>query len=503
MERATQIVRFMEENDTHLPALAVCDGVAYYPDTKKLAAFTDDRFFRGLAASGRSPVSKEGTCMRVPDGEVDATENFFRVIEGEAPCSLRIQQMIELFAITKYYMADSVVELLPAYFAAAMQQMTAAEVPPFSATLCLHCRLRAHRVRSALGDVQTVIVFQVFDRGMRMQLAWLTGELLVHVADRADYHSTYVAFLAAAALSPGIAASTKSFHEYATCMLEQARLAASPQTCRLHADVAQAATLPTHFRFLHAIALASVSPAENWDEEDGEDASAVLGGLLADTCAQPCQHAATLSDLLVDACMDAPRSRTAQQRKILRSSHRLLLTSHCEGSNLQCLRLAAPGKPVVLGKAGDREMFVVRLALPSVASRPTETQATGSGWWLKLERCPAGEESQTTFSLFLNNQHACKDSPMQASFEIGIVSCCSTALCKAEAAAALIDHVGFMRPGLWSAAEAAVHRSAIRQEFGGTAWGIRHLFDDQALARFGYDVSSEQPVFLFGMVQSS
>ena len=125
-----QIVQFMEENDTHLPALAVCDGVTYYPDTKRLAAFTGDRFFRCLAAScsSGSPGSPKGAAMHIPPSETHATESFFRIVEGEAPATLSIGQMIELLSIAKFYMADSVVALLPSYFATAMQQMTAAEV---------------------------------------------------------------------------------------------------------------------------------------------------------------------------------------------------------------------------------------------------------------------------------------------------------------------------------------------------------------------------------------
>jgi hypothetical protein len=123
-----QIVRFMEENDMHLPALAVCHGVSYYPETKKLAAFTSDRFFRGLAASNRCPVSEEDSCICVPESEAAATETLFRIIESEAKSSMTLLQMMELVAITKFYMADIVTTALPHYFGAAMQQMNAHEV---------------------------------------------------------------------------------------------------------------------------------------------------------------------------------------------------------------------------------------------------------------------------------------------------------------------------------------------------------------------------------------
>jgi hypothetical protein len=123
------IMRFMEANDQHLPAIAVCSGVSYYPDTKKLAAFTSDRFFRGLAASSRCPMSSgEDSGVCVPPSEAAATELLFRVIESEASCSLTLVQMAELAAISKFYMADPVIEALPQYFEAAMQQMNANEV---------------------------------------------------------------------------------------------------------------------------------------------------------------------------------------------------------------------------------------------------------------------------------------------------------------------------------------------------------------------------------------
>jgi hypothetical protein len=128
MSSLMQIVRFMDENDMHLPALAVCHNVSYYPETKKLAAFTRDRFFVSLAASNRCKVSEEGSRMSVPLNEAAATTMLFRVIEGEASSSLTVVEMIELVAVTKFFMADPIVSSLAVYFREALQQMNAQEV---------------------------------------------------------------------------------------------------------------------------------------------------------------------------------------------------------------------------------------------------------------------------------------------------------------------------------------------------------------------------------------
>jgi hypothetical protein len=123
-----QIVRFMDENDMHLPALAVCHNISYYPETKKLAAFTRDRFFSSLAASNRCKVSEEGSRMSVPVNEAAATTVLFQIIEGEASSSLTVVEMMELVAVAKFFMADPIVSALTVYFGAALQQMNAQEV---------------------------------------------------------------------------------------------------------------------------------------------------------------------------------------------------------------------------------------------------------------------------------------------------------------------------------------------------------------------------------------
>ena len=152
-----QIVMFMQANDMHLPALAVCHGVSYYPDTKRLAAFTSDRFFRSLAAGNRCPVSEDDSGMCVPASEAAATEALFRIIEGEAASSHTLPQMVELVAMTKFYMADAVVAALPQYLGLAMQQMTAQEVC-FSRSLHdAHCASCTLLLACKRGDCTRVI----------------------------------------------------------------------------------------------------------------------------------------------------------------------------------------------------------------------------------------------------------------------------------------------------------------------------------------------------------
>lgn len=128
----------MDENDTHLPALAVCHGVSCYPETKKLAAFTGDRFFRSLAASNRCKPSQEDASLCVPASEAAATTMLFQVLEGEARSSLAMPEMLDLVATAKFCMADSIVAALPLYYGAAMQQMNAHEVRAYSTPMrCL------------------------------------------------------------------------------------------------------------------------------------------------------------------------------------------------------------------------------------------------------------------------------------------------------------------------------------------------------------------------------
>lgn len=330
-----------------------------------------------------------------------------------------------------------------------------------------------------------------------MQLAWLAGDLLAHLADRDDLDEASGALLEAAAASPGITASAKSFREFAVSFLSRVTTSASEPMFRLHTALSQRATLPLHFRMLSVVALtATLSSASALDA-----ARAALTAVHMECCGSPCEHAAAISDLFVHVCTAAP---TPERRALLQLSHRQLQISHCEGSSLQRLRLSPTGSPIMLGKSRDREMFVARLSLPAADERASETLATESGWWLKLERCPAaGDGCRATFSLFLNNTHAGEGGAIQAAFEVGVMAADSAALRKAQAAAALIEHVCFMRPGLRGAAEAAVHRSAIRQEFSGSAWGIRHLVDEQALARLGYNTAGDEPVLVFAMVQTS
>jgi hypothetical protein len=339
-----------------------------------------------------------------------------------------------------------------------------------------------------------------------VQLAWLLGELLHQFADRCDYHDAFIAFLLKASQSPGVAVSGKSFHAFAGDTMEKARALRGDDSAILLATAAQSPQLPPHFRLLHAIALvAATGDAADYSGAT-ERACTVMHEVLLDTCGKPCEHAEALSDLLVDTCTFplSASSNLSRPLQLLKYFHRHLLNSHCTGVSSQRLQLAPLGRPVVFGKTPDREMFVCRLQLPTEATRATQTQATASGWWLKVERCSATTGcSDTTYSIFLNNGNASIAVPLQAAFEIGVVANTSQAMRKAEAAAVLIDHSGFMRPGLWTSNEAAIHRSAIRQEFSGMAWGIRHLFDDLSLARFGYDASSSPAVFVFGMVQLS
>jgi hypothetical protein len=232
----------------------------------------------------------------------------------------------------------------------------------------------------------------------------------------------------------------------------------------------------------------------------------IMHDIFADTCGHVCMHADVLSDLLVETCMAGSSSgySATLSRSLLKYSHRQLLSSHCHGVSKQRLELAAVGQPVVLGRTAGREMFVARLRLPSDDTHATQTDVTPSGWWLKVERSCASihtYNNDTTYSIFLNNKNASQKSQMQASFEIGVLANTDQAMRKAEAAAVLIEHSGFMRPGLWAPHEAAIHRSAIRQEFSGTAWGIRHLFNDMSLARFGF--AGHDYVCVFAMVQTS
>ena len=352
-----------------------------------------------------------------------------------------------------------------------------------------------------------------------MQLAWLLGELFVHFADRADYHDHFVAFALRAVQSPGVAASGKSYHAFATQTLRT--IAATPlEACDAAMDLltraASSSTLPLHARMLYAIALIATARSSS-DTAAPQRVHDVMHSVYLDSCGCQCQHAAALSDLLVDACTASasalrgagdsakpPSSNSSPSLQLLKFSHRLLLDSHCTGVSWQRLQLAPLGQPVVFGKTADREMFVTRLQLPPADARATETAATASGWWIKLERCAASKGAdEVTYSLFLNNSNASSAAPLQAAFEIGVVASGAEAMRKAEAAAVLIEHSGFMRPGLWATHEAAIHRSAIRQEFSGAAWGIRHLCNDVALARFGYDVAGGAAVYVFGMVQTS
>jgi hypothetical protein len=228
-----------------------------------------------------------------------------------------------------------------------------------------------------------------------------------------------------------------------------------------------------------------------------------MHGILADTCGQLCMHADVLSDLLVDTCTAGVHGDYSATlcTSLLKYTNRQLLGSHCRGTSKQRLELAAVGQPVVLGCTAGHEMFVARLGLPTNDAVPTSTAATPSGWWLKVERSSASKYDDTTYSIFLNNKNASEKAQMQAAFEIGVVANTDQAMRKAEAAAVLIEHSGVMRPGLWAPHEAAIHRSAIRQEFSGTAWGIRHLFNDMLLARFGF--ASQDFVCVFAMVQTS
>jgi hypothetical protein len=367
-----------------------------------------------------------------------------------------------------------------------------------------------------------------------VQLAWLLGELFGHLADRHDHHAVFVAFARAALQSPGVAASGKSFHSFAqhTVHASAAARGDAAATAML-AAAARADALPLHGRMLFAIALAATLPHGGSADEDAADnddsacalVHSVVHDVFLEMCGQQCAHAAVLSDLLVDTCSaggalagraraldaagtsDAPADHNHSRDPrgaLLRLSHRLLLGSHCAGVACQRLQLASRGHPVVFGKTPDREMFVCRLQLPTRATRATETHPTASGWWLKVERCAAGQGAdETTYSLFLNNGTATAAAPLKAAFEIGVVAHTAVALRKAEAAAVLIEHAGFMRPGLWAPQEAAIHRSAIRQEFSGTAWGIRHLCSDVSLAQLGYDTAAGPEVCVFGMVQLS
>jgi hypothetical protein len=131
------IVRWMSATGHQLPALCLVSGVEYYADTKKLAAFTADRFFRALAATGCMPVhgeagigaaERDSAVMHIPDCECVPTELLFRLIESEAAVSLTLKQMSELVGIAKYYIADAVLHVLPEYFSAAIWQLNAHEV---------------------------------------------------------------------------------------------------------------------------------------------------------------------------------------------------------------------------------------------------------------------------------------------------------------------------------------------------------------------------------------
>ena len=339
-----------------------------------------------------------------------------------------------------------------------------------------------------------------------MQLAWLLVEMMQHCADRSDLHATFVAFSVQAFNAPGLAKSGKSFHAAATDTLEFVRSCKFEHVSALLAHAAKSTQLPLHAQMLFAIAQAAT------DTEGVEDIACssicdTLQHAFAATCGRPCQHQAVLSDLLMDACMPAQQpgcstQPSAVQIQVLRFAQQLLLSSHCAGVSCQRLQLAPQDHPVVYGKSVDREMFVVRLQLPCPEQRATQSRPTASGWWLKLERCAASHGAEgTTYSLFLNNGAASNAAPVNAAFEIGVVANTPVALRKAEAAAVLIEQQSFMRPGLWTAQEAAIHRSAIRQEFSGTAWGIRHLCNDVALAQFGYNVASGPHVCVFGMVQ--
>lgn len=375
-----------------------------------------------------------------------------------------------------------------------------------------------------------------------------------HLADRSDYHATFLAFTVHAAESPGIAASSKSFHAFAALLLSllcQRGGAASDVELLTHA--ARSDAVPAHFRLLFVIALVAVAgarphrasdggnctaPPSRCDLDagsarashascsggsvDGDDADATraseqdslqppdtqavcdaMHGVLAYTCGRGCMHADVLSDVLVDTCTAGGTAAAPLQRALLRYSHRHLFNSHCTGISKQRLELAPLGRPVVFGQSADREMFVARLRMPRGDAAAAETEATPSGWWLKVERCCGSKSvNETTYSIFLNNRRASEAAPLQAAFEIGVVASTDQAMRKAEAAAVLIEHSGFMRPGLWAPHEASIHRSAIRQEFSGTAWGIRHLFNDIALAKFG--CAGEGAVAcVFGMVQTS
>lgn len=123
-----QILGFMQENDTHLPALCCLPSMRPV-STSRLAAFTHDRFFRALAASGRSPVhGMRETQFQVPAAEADAVNTLFDIIEGEAPGSMSLREVSQLMAVTKYYLADEVMHNLPQYIAPALQQASAQEV---------------------------------------------------------------------------------------------------------------------------------------------------------------------------------------------------------------------------------------------------------------------------------------------------------------------------------------------------------------------------------------
>ena len=342
-----------------------------------------------------------------------------------------------------------------------------------------------------------------------MQLAWLLAEGLQHLGDRADMSGTFVALTSKTMASPGVAASTKSFSTFAqSCMRMLAAYSGISQQ-RILSAVVHASSVPCQGRMLFAVAAASAACARSADDAL-EAVWADLEHAFLQVCGSACPHADVLSDLLLNACMAEPSSSgsttsAAMQGTLLRRAQRLMLYSHCSGPACQRLRLAAPSEPTVLGKTADREMFVVRLPLPSVEQRCSHTCATASGWWLKVERsAPCNGVDETTFSLFLNNANATAQAPLQAAFEIGVLANSTPAMRKAEAQAVLIEHSGFMRPGLWAPHEAAIHRSAIRQEFSGQAsWGIRHLCNEVALARLGYNPAGDCALCVFGMVQTS
>lgn len=143
-----QMLSFMQENDTPLPALCCLPDVRPQPvSTIRLAAFTGDRLFRTLAAASRSPVLEKDS-FQVATADVAAVEMLFNIIEGEAPCSMTLHEIVQLMRVAQYYLADDVQRNVPLYIAPALQQASAQEVSSFVLSRML---AHQHHLKCILG----------------------------------------------------------------------------------------------------------------------------------------------------------------------------------------------------------------------------------------------------------------------------------------------------------------------------------------------------------------